>query len=74
MNTLCQRDRHDAIGRFDQQRDGLKGVSHDVSWFGIGFRGLVKPLDSGHLLASFAYFDAVADEHQPAIDFDFTRK
>ena len=74
MNALCQGDRDDAVGRLDQHSDGLKGVSHDVSGFGIGFRGLVKPLDSGHLLALFAYFDAIANEYEAAVDFDFARK
>ena len=71
---IAQRRGHDAGSGFDQQRDALKGVSQEVGGFGIGFRGLVKPLDSWHFLALFAYFEAIANEYQSAIDLDFARK
>ena len=34
----------------------------------------MKPFDRWHLLTPFAYFDAIAHEHEPSIDFDFARK
>ena len=44
-----------------ENRNGLKGVAHNIFRFGVGFRFLVKQLNGRHLLSLFCHFDAIAD-------------
>lgn len=49
---------------FDQQRERLAGVAHDVFGFGVGVRSLMEGFDRRHLPARLGFFQAVGEQHE----------
>lgn len=56
------------VGPTREQGDGLAGVTHDESGFGVGSRLLMKEFTGGHLAAFLADLDPVDHNHQPVVD------
>ena len=58
----------EARSRVYEQGDGLQRMSHDVLGLVTAIGLLMQQLDAWHLLPAFGDFDAIPDQHQPAVE------
>jgi hypothetical protein len=70
MDAASQWHRQSTAQRLHQQGDGLAGMTHDETGFGVARRLLVEAFDGGHLMAFLRGFEAVGQQHQAPTDPD----
>ena len=68
MDLEIQRDREQGPRRPGQDRDRLRGMSHNERGLGVGLTVLVEMLDRGHFLAGLGILLTVGQQHGPAVD------
>ena len=68
VNARGQRHGEERGGRGHQDRDDLKGMSHDVLGLGVAIGDLVQEFHRRHLTATLGDLEAIAEKHRSAVD------